>query len=264
MLLRNGEKQQFIFTEVETRKLLQPLSRQEESALTALGATPALLNALRSPILLAPPEAVAAYNARLQKLREPSEPAPQPPAQPETPRPTALATPQPASPAVTTSAGVAGAKHAAPLFLSTDMTFSLDQLDIAKAKAQAERKPLGFIMVWAQFFGNRYDPRLKGGQAALAHFYRAFSNSLVLVFVRHETELDSVPPAVKQGFAGPDEGGYAPNMAVVDATATQFIVEIPLGGANSDGLRRDKIFAAGATKIDQWLAAHPTATTSTP
>ena len=119
-------------------------------------------------------------------------------------------------------------------------------------------------MVWGQFFGNTYSPRLKGGQSALAHFYRAFNNSLVLVFVRHETELNLAPKAVKQGFFGPDEGGFAPNMAVVDATASQFIVEIPMGGADGDGPRRDQVFAAGAAKIDQWLGAHPTAAAPAP
>src|ERR1700733_2060141 len=70
MLVRNGEHEQFIFGEAEKRKLLQPLSRQEEATLTSLGATPALLNALRSPALLAPPDMVAAYQARLRKQEE--------------------------------------------------------------------------------------------------------------------------------------------------------------------------------------------------
>ena len=255
MLLRNGEQQPFIFSEVEKRKLLQPLSKQEEATLKALGATPALLSALRSPTLLAPPEAVAAYNARMQKLQENS----QSPAQEEAPRATAVAPPQTASPALTVAAGVAAARNAAPIALFTDRAFSLSQLDDAKAKAQAEKKPLGFVMVWAQFFGKRSDPREKGSVPAFAHFYRAFNNSLVLVFVRHENELRDVPGAVQQGFSSPDEGGYAPNMAVVDATASQFIVEIPMGGAKGDGDARDKVFAAGATKIDQWLAVHPSA-----
>jgi len=260
MLLRNGEQQPFIFSEVEKRKLLQPLSKQEEAALKALGATPALLTALHSPTLLAPPEAVAAYNARLQKLQEISRT----PAAEEAPRATAVAPPNPGSPPASVAAGVAAAKDAAPIALLPDSAFSLSQLDDAKAKARAERKPLGFVMVWGQFFGKRSDPRAKGSAPAFAHFYRAFSNSLVLVFVLHESELNDVPGAVQQGFSGPDEGGYAPNMAVVDATASHFIVEIPMGGAKGDGVKRDQIFAAGAAKIDQWLAAHPTATASAP
>jgi hypothetical protein len=260
MLLRNGEQQQFIFSEAENRKLLQPLSRQEEAALTALGATPALLNALRSTALLAPPEAVAAYQARMQKLQESS----QPPAQEEAPRATAVAPPRPAPPALTVSAGVAAARNAAPIALFTDRAFSLSQLDDAKAKARAEKKPLGFVMVWGQFFGKKSDPREKGSASALAHFYRAFNDSLVLVFVRHESELRDVPDPVQKGFSGPNEGGFAPNMAVLDADATQLIVEIPMGGAKGDGATRDQVFAAGAAKIDQWMAAHPTATASTP
>ena len=39
MLVRNKEREQFVFSEVETRKLLQPLSKQEEAALAALGAS---------------------------------------------------------------------------------------------------------------------------------------------------------------------------------------------------------------------------------
>jgi hypothetical protein len=77
--------------------------------------------------------------------------------------------------------------------------------------------------------------------------------------VRHETELGHVPEAGKKGFNGPDEGGFAPNMAVVDATASEFIVEIPMGGGKSDGAKRDEVFRALTPKIDQWLAAHPTA-----
>jgi hypothetical protein len=256
MLLRNGEKQQFIFSEAEKRKLLQPLSPQEEAVLKSMGATPALLDALRSPILLAPPDAVAAYNARMQKMKDAARATPQP----EAPRAIAVPAPLPSIPAPSVAAGVAAARTAAPMELSPSVAFGLSQLDAAKAKAQAEKKPLGFVMVWDQFFGNRYDPRLKGGQAALAHFYRAFNNSLVLVFVRHENELRSVPGAVGQGFSSPDEGGFAPNMAVVDATASQLIVEVPMGGAYSDGAKRDRVFAAAAAKIDKWLAAHPTAT----
>jgi len=112
-------------------------------------------------------------------------------------------------------------------------------------------------MVWGSQFGEDIDTRSRGSASALAHFYRAFNNNLVLVFVRHETELDSVPAAVKQGFSSPDEGGWSPNMAVVDATASEFIVEIPMGGKDAKGEMRDQVFAAGAAKIDQWLATHP-------
>lgn len=152
-----------------------------------------------------------------------------------------------------------GAKMAAPMELDATKAFTLSQLEEAKAKAQRERKPLGFVMTWGQFFGQKSNTRDSGSNAAFVHFYQVFHNNLVLVFVRHETELQSVPDAVKKGFFSPDEGGFAPNMAVTDATATEFIVEIPMGGGGSDGRKRDEVFKAGADKIDQWWAVHPAA-----
>jgi hypothetical protein len=135
--------------------------------------------------------------------------------------------------------------------------FSLAQLDQAKAKAEAERKPLGFIMVWGQFFDHEAEPRGRGSDSALVHFYEVFNPRLVLVFVRHETELGLVTRAVMAGFRGPDEGGFAPNMAVTDASATEFIVEIPY--KDLDGPGRDQLFAEGGRKIDEWMATHPMA-----
>ena len=255
MLVRNGEREQFVFGEVEKRKLLQPLSKQEEAALAGMGASAALLNALRSQTLLAPPEMVAAYKARLHT----PAPAAQPPLVEDAARAMLVAPPQPSPAVANVTAAISYAKNAAPIALMANDAYSLDQLDDAKAKAQAGKKPLGFIMVWGEFFGKRADPRSTGSISALAHFYRAFESTLVLVFVRHETELNSVPDAVKKGFKGPDEGGFAPNMAVVDATASEFIVEIPMGGGSADGKKRDEIFTAGAAKIEKWLAAHPRA-----
>jgi len=65
--------------------------------------------------------------------------------------------------------------------------------------------------------------------------------------------------AVATGFTGPDEGGFAPNMAVVDATGNEFILEVPCGPAKATGIDRDAIFKMAATKIQAWLAFHPTA-----
>jgi len=155
------------------------------------------------------------------------------------------------------SSALFAAEHGGTRTLYASSAFSLSELDQAKAKAQAEHKPLGFIMVWGQFFGKEADTRSNGSESALVHFYEVFHQQLVLVFVRHETELSHVPPAVSRGFSGADEGGFAPNMSVVDATATEFIVEIPF--RNLDGPGRDPIFAAGGRKIDQWLATHPDA-----
>lgn len=226
LLLRSGQLPQFILGDAARRKLLNLLSPQEEAALISAGAKPALVEALRSPDLLAAPDVVAATKARLQ------------------------------------AQALNSAKTAPVATLETTDAFSLSQLERAKAKAQAERKPLGFVMVWGQFFGKKASTRGRGSEAALAHFYHAFKDTLVLVFVRHENELNSVPEAVKKGFFGPDEGGFAPNMAVVDATASEFIVEIPMGGGNSDAPKRDEVFRTLSTKIDQWRAAHPTATAS--
>jgi hypothetical protein len=155
------------------------------------------------------------------------------------------------------SAPILAAEQGPSMTMELTNAFSLNQLEQAKQKAQTEKKPLGFIMVWGQFFDHEADPRSKGSDSALVHFYEVFNKDLVLVFVRHETELPMVPDAVKQGFGGPDEGGYAPNMAVVDATATEFITEIPF--RSLDGPGRDELFAAGGKKIDQWLSTHPDA-----
>jgi hypothetical protein len=260
MLLRNGEREQFIFSEAEKRKLLQPLSKQEEAVLSGLGATAALLNALRSPALLAPPDMVAAYKARML----PPAPGPQPATPEEAPRAVLVAPPRPVPAVTNITAAIAYAKNAAPIGLMQNDAYSLAQIEDAKAKARAQKKPLGFIMVWSDFFGKRADPRGTGSTSALAHFYRAFDSSLVLVFVQHETELGAVPAAVKKGFTGPDEGGFAPNMAVVDATATELIIEIPMGGNGVDGAKRDEIFTTRAAKIEKWLETHPTATAGAP
>jgi len=77
----------------------------------------------------------------------------------------------------------------------------------------------------------------------------------VLVFVRHESELDKVPDAVKKGFFGPEEGGFAPNMAVVSPDCSQFICEIPYGGDKSNGQIREQIFRQKIPVIKKFMAA---------
>jgi len=149
------------------------------------------------------------------------------------------------------------AKYSAPRMMRKSDAYSLADLEKAKAQAQAEKKPLGFVMVWDVMFQTAANTRTKYGDSALHHFYQAFHENVVLVFVRHETELQNVPDAVKKGFFGPDEGGYAPNMAVTDATASEFIVEIPY--RDKDGPGRDTLFAEGAEKINAWLDTHPDA-----
>jgi len=61
MLLRNGEDPQFIIIDTVRRKLLQPLSPEEEQTLLSLHATPALMNVLRDPATVLPAQAAAAY-----------------------------------------------------------------------------------------------------------------------------------------------------------------------------------------------------------
>jgi hypothetical protein len=137
--------------------------------------------------------------------------------------------------------GMAAARQNVRVQLSKSMAFSLDQLDLAKKKAQAEGKMIGFIMEWDEFFIPSR-PLERGSNSALVHFYEVFNNGLVLVFVRHESELGNVPDAVKQGFFGPEEGGFAPNMAVVTADCAKFVCEIPFGGKESNGGVREQIF----------------------
>jgi hypothetical protein len=106
--------------------------------------------------------------------------------------------------------GLTLARRNAPVSLSKSLAFSLDNLEAAKMKAKVEKKMLGFIMEWDSMLIPA-QPMNKGSQSGLAHFYDVFHDSLILVFVRHEDELGKVPEAVKVGFNGPEEGGFAPN-----------------------------------------------------
>jgi hypothetical protein len=137
--------------------------------------------------------------------------------------------------------GLALARQNQMVNLNKNVAFSMANLEEAKKKAKAENKLLGFIMEWDNMLVPAR-PWGKGGPSGLAHFYDVFHDALVLVFVRHEDELGSVPDAVKTGFNGPEEGGFAPNMAVVTADCSQFVCEIPYGGKDSTGAIRDPIF----------------------
>jgi hypothetical protein len=140
--------------------------------------------------------------------------------------------------------------------LSRDMAYSLDNLEAAKARARAEKKLLGFIMEWDSLLVPS-QPMGSGSNSGLAHFYDVFNNNLVLVFVRHENELDKVPAAVKTGFFGPEEGGFAPNMAVVTADCSQLVCEIPFGGKDSTGATREPVFRQKVEVIKKFLKDHP-------
>jgi hypothetical protein len=139
------------------------------------------------------------------------------------------------------SVGLALARENRTVYLNKNLAFSMANLEAAKKKAKAEGKLMGFIMEWDTMMVPA-QPMIKGGPGGLAHFYDVFHDALVLVFVRHESELGSVPDAVKTGFNGPDEGGFAPNMAVVTADCSQFVCEIPYGGKDSNGAIREQLF----------------------
>jgi hypothetical protein len=136
------------------------------------------------------------------------------------------------------------------VYLSKKLAFSLDSLEAAEKKAKAENKLLGFIMEWDSML---VPARPVGDYSdnALAHFYDVFHDNMVLVFVRHEDELGKVPAAVSEGFSGPDEGGYAPNMAVVTADCSHFICEIPY--AKKDFHGREQIFREKIEVIKKFL-----------
>jgi hypothetical protein len=138
------------------------------------------------------------------------------------------------------------------LYLNKNLFFSFDNLEAAKKKAKDENKLIGFIMTWDNFFIPSR-PMAPGSNSALAHFYDVFHDNMVLVFVRHEDELDKVPKAVNKGFGGPEEGGYAPNMAVVTADCSQFVCEIPYGGDGSTGQIREPIFRQKIDVIKKFL-----------
>jgi hypothetical protein len=137
--------------------------------------------------------------------------------------------------------------------LNKNLAFSLDNLEAAKKKARAEKKLLGFILEWDTLYTPAH-PVGDYSNNALAHFYDVFHDNMVLVFVRHEDELGKVPAAVSQGFSGPDEGGYAPSMAVVTADCSHYICEIPY--SKKDFAGREQIFRDKIAVIKQFLAAN--------
>ena len=152
--------------------------------------------------------------------------------------------------------GLMFARQNKVVYLGKNLAFSLDNLEAAKKKAKDEKKLLGFIMEWDSMLVPSYPMGGAGSNSGLAHFYAAFNDSLVLVFVRHESELDKVPDAVKRGFFGPEEGGFAPNMAVVTADCSQFVCEIPFGGGkDSTWQLREQVFRQKIAVIKKFTAA---------
>jgi hypothetical protein len=152
--------------------------------------------------------------------------------------------------------GLIFARQNQVVHLAKNLAFSLDNLEAAKKKAHDEKKLLGFIMEWDSMLVPAYPLGQGGSDSGLAHFYDVFNDNLVLVFVRHESELGKVPDAVKQGFNGPEEGGFAPNMAVVTADCSQFVCEIPFGGGkDSTWQNREQVFRQKIAVIKKFTAA---------
>ena len=157
------------------------------------------------------------------------------------------------------AAGLARGKRARAVKLTYASAFRLHELEKAKAKATATGKPLGFIMMWDWFLGEVGDPRKNGSPDQYAHFYHAFKDSCVLVNVRHEDELNKVPPAVGKGFFGPDEGGWSPNLCVTSPDVKDYICEIPVGGGGKDSTpaKRHEVFLAKIEVIKAYIAKNP-------
>jgi hypothetical protein len=152
--------------------------------------------------------------------------------------------------------GMSFARQNQILHLNKNLAFSLDNLEAAKKKAQAEKKMLGFIMEWDSMLVPARPMERGGSDSGLAHFYDVFNDGLVLVFVRHENELGKVPPAASHGFSGPEEGGFAPNMAVVTADCSEFVCEIPFGGKESNGAIREQIFRQKIAVMRKFAKEH--------
>jgi hypothetical protein len=254
LLVRTGVAPQEIVNDAARRKLLQPLTTGQQESLRESGAPPALLNALQSATLVASEQEVVAYRAHHQAAARPSALAALPPAGRATPAALqAVVLPD------RFTEGLEAAKSVPEQPVKGTDAFNLSQLADAKAQALRDRKPLGFIMTSSTMFDKPVTTRAPGGSSALLHFYQAFKDSLVLVFVPIETKVDQLPPAVSAGFTRKEMGGVAPNMAVVDATANALVVAVPCGNAKTSGPDRDKVFVIAAAAIQHWLSYHPMA-----
>ncbi len=106
--------------------------------------------------------------------------------------------------------------------------YPLSRLAEAQKVAQAEGKPIGFLLTWPVFFPGA-PGFLKSGSACATYFYQAFKDQAVLVNVDHSTgELDRLPKVAAAAFHSPAEGGYAPCLCLTDATFTRLIGMLPL------------------------------------
>jgi hypothetical protein len=261
LMLRTGSSAQEILNDVTRRKLLQPLTSGEQETLREHGATPALLNALQSSSLLASAEEAAAYRANHQPARRMITQAPsgpQPVGRKTAPAPAAA--PQAILLSDRFMEGIRAAREVPEQPVQLTDAYSLDHLAEARAQAQLERKLMGFIQMTPAMLNRPVTTRTAGPSATLLHFCRAFSKSMVLVFVPGTTKPNQLPPAVVAGLSAKEMNGIVPNMAVVDATATELVLPVPSGKDNkATGEDRDRTFIASAAIMQRWLSYHPLA-----
>jgi len=69
MLLRNGEDPRFVNGQITQRKLLQPLTPEEEKTLLSLHVPAATMTLLRDPANVSSPQAAAAYAAQVEQQK---------------------------------------------------------------------------------------------------------------------------------------------------------------------------------------------------
>jgi hypothetical protein len=257
-MLRTGETPQSIVNETARRKLLMALTPDQEARLQQNGAPAALITALRSPALLASPAELQAYVSRRQAQAQVAIAEQQADARATPPPRQAIVLPD------RFAESLEAAKTAPARAMSQDDAFTPDQLSDAMAKARSERKQLGFVVVSKKCFGQAYTTRQTSGYAALLHFYEAFKEPLVLVFVPSEGQVP-IPEAAVRGVKAAAGGGLnVPYMVVLDAGATELVGVLPSGDTKADGEKRDELFKVGAAKLQEWLSYHPTAVSTGP
>jgi hypothetical protein len=258
LMVRTGEAPQSIVNEAARRKLLMALTPDQEAKLQANGAPPALIAVLRTPTLLASPAELQAYVSRRQTQAQAAIADEQA---------TARATPPPRQAIVLPdrfAESLETAKSAPARAMSQNDAFTPEQLSDAIARARSERKQIGFVIVNKKCFGQAYTTRQTSPYAALRHFYEAFKEPLVLVFVPNEGPVPIPEAAVRGVKAAAGSGLNVPYMVVLDAGATELVGVIPSGDLKADGEKRDDLFKVGAGKLQEWLSYHPTALSNGP
>lgn len=139
-----------------------------------------------------------------------------------------------------------------PVKITMDMAFRVTNIKAAMVKAKAEKKAVGFVLVWDEILNKPCRPMERGSISALAHFYTAFNDNMVLVFVKHnEDELGQVPNSVRTSFLGWQEAAFAPRIAVVSNESSQLICEITYGGDDATGQDREQILRQKFDEVKQ-------------